>query len=78
MLQDKNHGTSVPVKTLLNTASPNLPKREGVQTSYVPCLSNYEEKPRKHLYARFALNTSFTIMFTPATLTANAQSVTVG
>ena len=42
----------------------------------------------QHLYARFALNDnffppvrgtpSFTFMFTPATLTANAQLVTVG
>ena len=51
------------------------PVGKGVPTVYVSCLSNSK---KTHLYARFALITSFTIMFAPATLTANAQSVTVG
>ena len=35
---------------------PPSPKGEEDKLACVPCLNNYEEEPRKHLYARFALN----------------------
>ena len=39
-----------------NNLTPTLSEGEGDKPACVSCLNNYEEEPRKHLYARFTLN----------------------
>ncbi len=45
MLRDKNHGTSVPVKTLLNTAS-SIPPQKGRANQQLEFLAEKNQSPK--------------------------------